>query len=83
VSNGAQTPGNAVVRGMLASGELGSHRGLPIADVIRLARHAHHYLTIFDEAGRPLWLGDTKRLASPQQRIVLHAQDRLGGILVA
>jgi Domain of unknown function (DUF222)/HNH endonuclease len=95
---------NAVVRSILASGALGSHRGLPvaiivtarlkdleantgvgitgggsvlpIADVIRLARHAHHYLTIFDEAGRPLWLGDTKRLASPQQRIVLHATDR-------
>ncbi len=49
---------------------------LPISDVIRMARHAHHYLTIFDDQGRPLWLGDTKRLASKDQRIVLHAMDR-------
>jgi Domain of unknown function (DUF222) len=46
---------------------------LPISDVILPARHAHHYLTIFDDAARPLWLGQTKRLASPEQRIELHA----------
>jgi hypothetical protein len=95
---------SVLVRSILASGALGSHRGLPVAiivtarlkdleartgvgvtgggsvlpitDVIRLARHAHHYLTIFDDEGRPLWLGDTKRLASKEQRIVLHAKDR-------
>jgi hypothetical protein len=45
-------------------------------DVIRLASHAYHYLTIFDDAGRPLYLGKTKRLASAGQRIVLHVKDR-------
>jgi len=94
----------AMVRTLLCSGQLGSHRGLPVSiivtarltdletqtgvgvtgggsvlpmgDVIRLARHAHHYLAIFDGRGRPLWLGHTKRLASADQRIVLHAFDR-------
>ncbi len=40
-----------------------------------LARHAHHYLAIFDN-GRALALYHTKRLASPAQRIVLYANDR-------
>jgi Domain of unknown function (DUF222) len=44
-------------------------------DVIRLASHAHHYLAIFDK-GRAIGLYHTKRLASPGQRIVLHAKDR-------
>ncbi|WP_082990540.1 13E12 repeat family protein [Mycobacterium sp. 1482292.6] len=48
---------------------------LPMSDVIRLARHAHHYLAIFDK-GTSLALYHTKRLASPGQRIVLHAKDR-------
>ncbi|WP_301147629.1 HNH endonuclease signature motif containing protein [Mycobacterium simiae] len=48
---------------------------LPMSDVIRMARHAHHYLTIFDD-GRAIGLYHTKRLASPGQRIVLHAKDR-------
>ncbi|MBO0882617.1 MAG: HNH endonuclease, partial [Mycobacterium sp.] len=48
---------------------------LPMKDVIRLASHAHHYLAIFDN-GRAIWLYHTKRLASPGQRIVLHAKDR-------
>ncbi len=68
----------AGLRGLLASGELGQHNGLPatiivsttlaelesaagyarapagapvvpMADVIRLGRHAHHYLAIFDQ----------------------------------
>ena len=46
-----------------------------MSDVIRLARHAHHYLAIFDN-GKALALYHTKRLASPAQRIVLHAKDR-------
>lgn len=94
---------NAALRGLLASGELGKHNGLPasiivttslaelesaaghgltgggtilpMSDVIRLARHAHHYLAIFDK-GKPLALYHTKRLASPAQRIVLYAKDR-------
>ncbi|MEE2855591.1 MAG: HNH endonuclease signature motif containing protein [Actinomycetota bacterium] len=94
---------NAALRGLLASGELGQHNGLPasivvtttlqelesaagrgltgggtilpMSDVIRLARHAHHYLAIFDK-GKALALYHTKRLASPGQRIVLYAKDR-------
>ena len=48
---------------------------LPMSDVIRLARHAHHYLAIFDN-GKAIGLYHTKRLASPGQRIVLYAKDR-------
>jgi hypothetical protein len=48
---------------------------LPMKEVIRLAAHAHHYLAIFDQ-GRAIGLYHTKRLASPGQRIVLHAKDR-------
>ncbi|MBY0386900.1 MAG: HNH endonuclease [Mycobacterium pseudokansasii] len=48
---------------------------LPMSDVIRLARHARHYLAIFDH-GKALALYHTKRLASPGQRIVLYAKDR-------
>ncbi|MFZ1175519.1 MAG: HNH endonuclease signature motif containing protein, partial [Mycobacterium sp.] len=48
---------------------------LPMTDVIRMARHAHHYLAIFDK-GKALALYHTKRLASPGQRIVLYAKDR-------
>ncbi|MBC9074045.1 DUF222 domain-containing protein, partial [Mycobacterium canettii] len=48
---------------------------LPMADVIRMASHAHHYLAIFDH-GTPLALYHTKRLASPAQRIMLFARDR-------
>jgi Domain of unknown function (DUF222) len=48
---------------------------LPMSDVIRLARRAHHYLAIFDK-GSAIALYHTKRLASPGQRIVLYAKDR-------
>jgi hypothetical protein len=48
---------------------------LPMGDVIRMASHAHHYLCIFDK-GQAIALYHTKRLASPGQRIVLHAKDR-------
>ncbi|OBK36312.1 hypothetical protein A5658_06600 [Mycobacterium sp. 1245111.1] len=57
-------------RGLTAGGTL-----LPMSDVIRLAQHAHHYLAIFDR-GKALALYHTKRLASPAQRIMLHARDR-------
>ncbi|OBA84720.1 hypothetical protein A5662_05000 [Mycobacteriaceae bacterium 1482268.1] len=50
---------------------------LPMSDLIRMASHAYHYLVIFDDHTRiPLYLGRTKRCASPGQRIVLHARDR-------
>jgi hypothetical protein len=48
---------------------------LPMSEVIAMARHAHHYLAIFDH-GRAIGLYHTKRLASPGQRIVLYANDR-------
>jgi hypothetical protein len=48
---------------------------VPMADVIRWAGDAHHYLAIFDD-GKPLALYHTKRLASPAQRIMLYARDR-------
>lgn len=41
-----------------------------------MAAHAFHYLTIFGDDGRPLHLGRSKRIATPDQRIVLHAKDR-------
>jgi hypothetical protein len=96
---------SAMCRSVLASGELGAHRGLPVSivvsttladlqagtgkahtgggswlpmrDVIRMASHAQHYLAIFDEhTQQPLYLGRAKRIASPAQRLVLHAKDR-------
>lgn len=49
---------------------------LPMSDVIRMACHAYHYLALFDGCdGRALWLGRTKRVASADQRVVLHALD--------
>ncbi|KBZ68915.1 HNH endonuclease signature motif containing protein [Mycobacterium colombiense] len=61
---------SAAGRGLTGGGTI-----LPMSDVIRLARHAHHYLAIFDK-GKALALYHTKRLASPGQRIVLYAKDR-------
>ncbi len=50
---------------------------LPMRDVIRMASHAYQYLAVFDDhQSRPLYLGRSKRIASPDQRIVLHAKDR-------
>jgi hypothetical protein len=50
---------------------------LPMRDVIRMASHAYHYLAVFDQhSSRPLYLGRTRRIASPDQRIVLYAKDR-------
>ncbi|OBK76707.1 HNH endonuclease signature motif containing protein [Mycobacterium sp. 1274761.0] len=95
----------AVLRAMLASGQLGSHKGLPVtmvistslgelesgaghavtgggallpmADVIRQAAAAHHYLVVFDDhTEEPLYLGRAKRLATKAQRLFLYARDR-------
>ena len=50
---------------------------IPMREVIQMAGHAYHYLAVFDEhTERPLYLGRTKRIASPDQRIVLYAKDR-------
>jgi hypothetical protein len=68
-----------IVTTTLAEREAAAGRGptgggsiLPMSDVIRLSRHAHHCLAIFDK-GKALALYHTKRLASPAQRIVLYA----------
>lgn len=43
-------------------------------DVVRMASHARHFLRIYDKhTSRELYLGETKRIARPPQRIVLHA----------
>lgn len=57
------------------SGLTGGGTLLPMSDVIRIGRHSHHYLAVFDK-GEVLTLYHTKRLASPGQRIVLYAKDR-------
>jgi hypothetical protein len=55
-----------------ASGSL-----LPIRDLIRMAGHAYHYLALFRDCDeRPIYLGRSKRIASADQRVVLHAKDR-------
>ncbi|WP_353612255.1 DUF222 domain-containing protein, partial [Mycobacterium sp. ACS4331] len=57
--------------GITAGGSL-----LPMRDLIRMASHAFHYLSVFDDDGQALYLGRAKRIATPAQRIVLHARDR-------
>ncbi|OBI65826.1 HNH endonuclease signature motif containing protein [Mycobacterium sp. E796] len=76
-------PASIIVTTTLAELEAAAGRGLtgggsilPMSDVIRLARHARHYLAIFDDNGKALALYHTKRLASPAQRIVLYGKDR-------
>ena len=50
---------------------------LPMRDVIRMASHAWHYLCVYDQhSQRPLYLGRSKRIASPDQRIALHGLQR-------
>jgi hypothetical protein len=49
---------------------------LPMKDLLRLARHAVHYLAIYGDKGEILHLGRTKRTANAAQRIVLHDRDR-------
>ncbi|MES3638500.1 HNH endonuclease signature motif containing protein [Mycobacterium intracellulare] len=75
-------PASIIVTTTLAELEAAAGRALtgggtilPMSEVIRLSRHAHHYLAIFDK-GKALALYHTKRLASPGQRIVLYAKDR-------
>lgn len=75
-------PATIIVSTTLADLDTGTgkaHTGggtwLPISDVIALASHAHHYLRIYQGA-KELALFHTKRLATPGQRIVLHAKER-------
>ncbi|OBH29595.1 HNH endonuclease signature motif containing protein, partial [Mycobacterium sp. E1319] len=65
----------AELQAAAGTGRTGGTTTLPISDVIRLASHAHHYLAVFDNA-KPVALYHSKRLASPGQRIMLHAKDR-------
>lgn len=70
---GREPGGDAAATGkaLTAGGTL-----LPMPDLLRMAEHAYHYLALFDGRGRALWLGRSKRIASADQRIVLHARDR-------
>jgi hypothetical protein len=57
-------------------GTTGGGTVMPIAEVIRMAGHANHYLAVFDGAtGSALDLFRAKRTASPAQRIMLIARD--------
>ncbi|GAA4393568.1 HNH endonuclease signature motif containing protein [Tsukamurella soli] len=49
---------------------------LPVADALRLAGGHPRYLVLTDFAGRPLWLGRSRRLASVDQRIALYATEK-------
>ncbi|OBG87026.1 hypothetical protein A5699_20170 [Mycobacterium sp. E802] len=50
---------------------------LPIKDVIRMGAHSHHYLVVYEDHRQvPLYLGRSKRIATPAQRLVLHDRDR-------
>src|ERR1700742_1471623 len=64
----------AELEAVAGQGVTGGGTRLPISDVIRLARHARHYLAVFDNS-KPVALYHTKRLASAGQRIVLYAKD--------
>lgn len=75
-------PASIIVSARLSDIEAGTgkaHTGggtwLPMTDVIRMASHAHHYLRLF-EGAKELALFHTRRIATPAQRIVLHARDR-------
>ena len=74
-------PTSIVVTTTLTELEAGSGCGLTaggtllsMAEVIRLASHAHHYLAIFDK-DKTLALYHGKRLANPAQRLVLLAKE--------
>src|SRR5215212_3171386 len=57
-------------------GVTGGGTRLPIADVIKMAAHAHHNLAVFDGVtGQALALYRTRRVASAAQRIMLIARD--------
>ncbi|WP_328810202.1 HNH endonuclease signature motif containing protein [Rhodococcus sp. NBC_00294] len=50
---------------------------VPVADVVRLAAEAHHYLHVFDRAtGSTLHFARARRCASTDQRLALFARDR-------
>lgn len=62
---------------MPAPARTGGGSALPMRDLIAMAAHAIHYLVVFDNhSARPLYLGRSHRLASPDQRIICYARDR-------
>ena len=63
---------------MPAPARTGGGSVLPMRDLISLAAAggAIHYLAVFENHfARPLYLGRSRRLASPDQRILCHARD--------
>ncbi|PQP53615.1 HNH endonuclease signature motif containing protein, partial [Mycolicibacterium austroafricanum] len=57
-------------------GTTGGGTVMPIAEVIRMAGHANHYLAVFDRAtGSALDLFRARRTATAAQRIMLIARD--------
>ncbi|MGB8390395.1 13E12 repeat family protein, partial [Mycobacterium sp.] len=71
-------PASIIVTTTLAELEAAAGKGLtgggsilPMSDVIRLARHARHYLAIFDK-GKALALYHTKRLAPRKREVPPH-----------
>ncbi|BBZ26334.1 hypothetical protein MMAD_06290 [Mycolicibacterium madagascariense] len=66
------TPARPAMTAVTAGGTL-----IPMSDVIRMASHAYHYLTVFDRhTNEALYCGRTKRIAPAAHRIVLYARDR-------
>ncbi|MHA7653008.1 HNH endonuclease signature motif containing protein [Mycobacterium sp. ML4] len=62
----------ATGHGITASGTV-----IPMRELIRVASHAVHYLAVFDDhSNRPLYLGRSRRIASPDQRLALFASER-------
>ncbi|MFV8164694.1 DUF222 domain-containing protein [Mycobacterium sp. 134] len=50
---------------------------MPMNDLIRLASHSFHYLTVYKHhTAEPLYLARTKRLATKAQRLLLYNRDR-------
>jgi hypothetical protein len=55
----------------------GSGIRMPMKDLIRLASHSFHYLTIYKHhTAEPLYMARTKRLATKAQRLLLYDRDR-------
>ncbi|MEU0498088.1 HNH endonuclease signature motif containing protein [Mycobacterium sp. NPDC006124] len=72
VSTTVQDLEKAAGSGVTAGGTL-----LPMGDLIRIASHAIHYLTVFDtHTNEALYCGRSKRIAPKAHRVVLHARDR-------
>ena len=88
VTSGGETKGTAqgvdlliivdydILAGRLANPRLGDGTPLSAEELLRLACDAKILPAIFDQKGRPLWLGRGKRHATAHQRAVLAARDK-------